>query len=141
MFESTDSKKPAAAPPRSQVPPNPQPTLPNAFMETALSRPRLLSKNSSKGKGKSKGMAKSPPHFDADDANPGSIEDEEDDDDDYVIKTDHLKVPNGNGNGNGNGVDQVLSNGSVTTGKGKGKSAAPSHFADTVAEDDEAMYA
>jgi hypothetical protein len=141
MFESTDSKKPAAAPLRSQVPPNTQPTPPNAFMETAPSRPRLPSKNSSKGKGKGKGTAKSPLHFDADDANPASIGDEEDDDDDdYVINTDHLKVPNGNGN-NGNGVDEVLSNGSVTAGKGKGKSAPPSHFVDTAAEDDEAMYA
>ena len=69
------------------------------------------------------------------------LDEEDDDDDDYVIKTDHLKVPNGNGNGNGNGVDEVLSNGSVTAGKGKGKSAPPSHFVDSAAEDDEAMYA
>lgn len=132
-FESSDSKKPATAPPASQAPRNSQPSLPNAFTETAPSRPKAPSRITSKGKSKGKGGAKSPVHLDSDDGHRGELGDEEDedDDDDYVIKTDHLKV-------NGNGTSQVLSNGSVTVGKGKG--ASQGHFQDTAAEDDEEMY-
>jgi peroxin-6 len=139
-FESSDSRKPTTASHHIQVPPNSQPSLPDPLRENASFRPKAPNRMSSRGKSKGKGTAKSINHFDSAEFSRGGIGDEEDeDDDDYVIKTDHLKV-NGDGNGNGNGVDQVMSNGSVMVGKGKGKNVSQNQFLDTTAEDDEKMY-